>query len=81
MLPHRGAQVSLAVLGIALLGTFLVVHVWKDISTPQTAWYLHSTAVWVAVMLVGSAIYARELTRLRRSGVDVQARFSTLPPE
>ena len=32
-------------------------------------------------MLVGSAIYARELARLRRSGVDVQARFSTLPPE
>jgi hypothetical protein len=31
--------------------------------------------------LVGSAIYVREFTRLRHSGVDVQARFSTLPPE
>ena len=81
VLPQRGAQVSLALLGIVLLGTFLVVHVWKDISTPQPAGYLHSTAVWVAVMLVGSAIYVREFTRLLHSGVDVQARFSTLPPE
>ena len=81
VLPQRGAQVPLALLGIVLLGTFLLVHIWKDISTPQSAWYLHSTAIWVVVMLVGSAIYVREFTRLQHSGVDVQARFSTLPPE
>ena len=81
VVPQRGAQVSLASLGILLLGTFLVVHVWRDLATPQPAWYLHSTAVWIAVMLVGSAIYARERGKLRRDGVDLRARFATLPPE
>jgi amino acid transporter len=81
VLPRRGPQASLALLGVALLGTFLGVHVWKDVSTPQPAWYFHSTAVWFVVMAVGSVIYAREHARLRRRGVDVRRRFSTLPPE
>ena len=81
VLPRRGAQVPLASLGVALLVTFLAVHIWKDISTPQPSWYFHSTAVWLLVMAVASAIYAREMARLRRSGVDVAARFANLPPE
>jgi amino acid transporter len=81
VLRRRGPQVALAVLGIVLLGTFLVVHVWKDVTTPQPAWYFHSTVVWIAVMALGSVIYARELAVLRRSGIDLQQRFSTLPPE
>ena len=36
---------------------------------------------WLLVMAVASAIYAREMARLRRSGVDVAARFASLPPE
>jgi amino acid transporter len=78
---QRGTQVAIAVAGILLLGAFLIVHVWKDVSTPQPAWYFHSTPVWIGVMALASAIYARELGKLRRRGVDVAARFSSLPPE
>ena len=68
-------------LGVILLATFLVVHVWKDLTASQPAWYFHSTPVWIAVMALATIIYAREMGQLRRSGVDVAARFATLPPE
>ncbi len=81
VVPQRTAQVAIASAGIVLLATFLAVHVWKDISTPQSAWYFHSTPVWIAVMALASTIYARESGKLRRAGIDVEARFSRLPPE
>jgi hypothetical protein len=33
------------------------------------------------VMAVASLVYARELSRLRRAGVDPDAVFAALPPE
>jgi type II secretory pathway component PulF len=75
------ARAAVAVAGLLLLGLFLTVHVWKDLTAPAAAWYFRSTPVWGLVMLAGSAIYAREVAALRRSGVDLKARFSVLPPE
>ena len=77
----RRLQVPLAVAGIVLLGTFLVVHVWKDVRTDVAAWYFHSTPLWVGVMTVATVIYVREVRALRRTGVDTRALFETLPPE
>jgi amino acid transporter len=81
VLPGRWAQVPVAVLGTLLLGAFLAVHVWKDLSAPVSAWYFRSTPVWLGVMAAATAIYAREMRQLRRSGVDVEAAFAVLPPE
>jgi amino acid transporter len=77
----RTMQVPLALLGVLATGGFLAVHTWRDLSTGGTPWYLRSTPVWIAVMLVGTAIYLREKRKLVRSGVDVAARFASLPPE
>jgi len=77
----RPLQVSLAVAGVLFLGGFLVIHVWKDLTSTVTEWYFHSTVVWVLVMLIASAIFFREMHGLRRRGVDVDAIFSDLPPE
>ena len=77
----RRAQMPLAALGAVAMAVFLVVHVWKDLSAHVSAWYFHSTYAWLAVMLLATAIYLREMRGLRRSGVDVQALFSSLPPE
>ena len=77
----RRVQVPLASLGVVLLGSFLVIHVWKDMTSTVEAWYFHSTLVWLLVMVVASAIYFREMRSLRRSGVDIAARFNELPPE
>ena len=79
--PSRRAQVPIALLGVLLLGGFLVVQVAKDLNAPVSAWYFRSTPLWLGVMAVATFLYAREVGRLRRSGVDVEAAFAVLPPE
>jgi len=81
VLPSRKLQVPVALCGAVMLGGFLLVHLWKDLSASVSAWYFHSTPVWLAVMAVATVIYLRERRRLNRAGVDVDALFSTLPPE
>jgi APA family basic amino acid/polyamine antiporter len=77
----RSSQLVLAVTGIVLLGTLLGVHTLKDLTAPVSAWYFRSTPVWLLVMAIGSALYAREVGALRRRGVNVDAIFATLPAE
>ena len=77
----RPAQVLVGGGGAALLGLFLILHIVKDLSTETTAWYFHSTWVWLLVMGVASLIYLREMARLRQRGVDTDRLFRTLPPE
>lgn len=81
VVSNRKIQVPLVLLGAIMLGGFLVVHIWKDISASVSAWYFHSTPVWLIVMAIATGIYLRELRNLRQSGVDVKAIFSKLPPE
>lgn len=81
VIPSRRVQVPLALLGVVLLGAYLVVHVWKDLTTPVDAWYFHSTPIWVAVMALATVVYLREHRQLRARGVDVDALFAKLPPE
>jgi APA family basic amino acid/polyamine antiporter len=72
---------SLAAAGVLFLGGFLIIHIWKDLTTSVEAWYFHSTYVWLLVMVVASVIFWREVGSLRRAGVDTQAIFAQLPPE
>lgn len=81
VLPSRRVQMSLAWLGVIVIGSFLLIHLWKDFTATASAWYFHSTPVWLIVMAVASAIYFRELRHLRNSGVEVNAIFAKLPPE
>jgi basic amino acid/polyamine antiporter, APA family len=81
VLPSRRVQIPVASFGAIVLGGFLAVHIWKDFNATVSEWYFHSTLVWLLVMAVATAIYWRELRNLRRSGVDVEAIFSTLPPD
>jgi len=81
VLPSRRVQMPLAWLGVIVIGGFLIIHLWKDLTASASAWYFHSTPVWLMVMAIASAIYFRELRNLRRAGVDVDAIFAKLPPE
>lgn len=81
VMPSRRVQVPLAALGALGLAAFLVIHTVKDLSSPAAAWYFHSTPLWVLVMAIGSLVYWREVRALRRAGVDLRARFASLPPE
>jgi amino acid transporter len=81
VLPSRSVQRPVAVGGALLITLFLGVHVWKDLTADVAAWYFHSTPLWFLVLAVASIVYLRELAVLRRSGVDLDALFRTLPPE
>jgi amino acid transporter len=81
VLRNPTARTVVAAAGAVMLTTFLVVHVQKDLSAQLDAWYFHSTALWVGVMVLASVIYFAETAALRRRGVDLAARFSVLPPE
>lgn len=80
VLPSRAAQVPLALLAVVALAAFLSVHTWRDLTRPVAGWYLRSTALWLLVMSAGSILYWRETRKLRRQGVDLEARFAALPP-
>ena len=80
-LPHRPAQWWLGVSGTLALGVLLVVHIAKDLSSEVSAWYFHSSPVWLIVMGLASVIFFRKWKQLRASGVDVAERFSRLPPQ
>jgi basic amino acid/polyamine antiporter, APA family len=81
VLPDARQRVPLAVLAVVVLAGFLAVHTVKDLSAPAAAWYFRSTWLWVVVMAAGTLIYLREVSKLKAAGVDLRARFSTLPPE
>lgn len=80
VVPRRAAQVALAGTGVVVIGAFLVMHVWRDV-TADTAWYFRSTNLWLVMLGAASLMYWRERRALARRGVDARAVFSSLPPE
>jgi hypothetical protein len=81
VLPNIRIRTMVAALGVVVLAGFLAVHTWKDLTGPAAAWYFRSTPVWAVVMAIGSLVYWLEVGGLRRTGVDLRARFAALPPE
>jgi amino acid transporter len=81
VLPDARLRAAVAAAGVVVLGGFLAVHTWKDLTGPAAAWYLRSTPVWAVVMALGSLVYRLEVSGLRRDGVDLRARFAALPPD
>jgi amino acid transporter len=81
VLPTTIVRTTVGAAGIVVLAMFLAVHTWKDLTGPAAAWYFRSTLLWLVVMAIGSLVYMNQVRGLRRSGVDLAARFSTLPPE
>ena len=77
----RGTQIFIAISGTLLLTTFLVIHIIKDLNANVSAWYFHSTPIWLIVMGIASLIYLRETAKLKKRGVDIDNLFLKLPPE
>lgn len=80
-LTKRRNQVVVGGVGSVVLTIFLVSHIGKDLKSTMPAWYFHSTALWIAVMATASAIFGYHWRKLRRRGVDLEARFAELPPD
>ena len=74
-------QRMVAGLGTLTLLAFLAIHITKDLTSPTTAWYFHSTPVWIIVMVISSVIFFIQWRALKKSGVDTKELFAQLPPE
>jgi amino acid transporter len=74
----RRAQIAIAGFAAVLLATLIVAQIVKDVSAPAP-WYFHAFYLYVVVLAIGSLIFFERWSRLRERGVDLHARFSTLP--
>lgn len=81
VIRSRKKQLMLAWSGAAILTVFLVIHLVKDLSATVSAWYFHSTVLWLFVMSLGSLIFFYELKKMKGKGVDIRKLFSNLPAE
>jgi amino acid transporter len=78
-LRFRPLQLLVGGAGIGLLAILTVIQVVKDLSTDMAAWYYHASYTYLIVLGVASLLFAYGWRRLRAEGVDIEARFSTLP--
>jgi len=77
----RVLQLFLGVSGTILLTAFLIIHITKDLNANVSAWYFHSTPVWLIVMVLASILFFYQYNKLKKSGTDTKKLFSHLPPE
>jgi len=81
VLTSNNLRKMLAWLGVLFLSGFLIIHIWKDLQADVTAWYFHSTPVWLIVMGLASLIYFWNINKLKENGVNLEQLFEGLPKE
>jgi len=81
IIRNRNVQQFLGWTGIITLTVFLLIHVWKDLSSNNVLWYHHSTIIYSIVMLIGSMIFFAKFDSLKKSGVNTVQLFQSLPNE
>ena len=81
IIRNRSIQKVLGWAGILILSSFLIIHIWKDLSSDVEAWYYHSTTIWLIVMTIASIIFFKEFAILKKKGIDTDQVFNNLPPE
>jgi APA family basic amino acid/polyamine antiporter len=77
----RRLQLIVASAGAFLLLSFLLIHLVKDFTSQVSAWYFHSSYVWLIVMSFASILFYLKWRALRKNGINTHEFFSTLPPE
>lgn len=78
-LERRWQQLFVGGAGSLLIAALAVIQVTKDLSTPMAHWYYHAFLTYLLVLGVATAIFVVRWRRLRRMGVDLEARFRSLP--
>ncbi len=67
--------------GVIMITLFLIVHIVKDLRADLSAWYFHSTPIWLIVMSLASLLYLTMTRSLKNRGIQIRKLFSKLPPE
>ena len=80
-MKSRPAQLAVGWSGTFSLGVLLVAQIIKDLRADVPAWYYHSTASYIVMMLGATLIFTLQWRKLRRAGVDLEGLYGHLPPE
>jgi APA family basic amino acid/polyamine antiporter len=81
VIKNKTVQRWIGALGTIFLLGFLVIHTYKDFTAEASAWYFHSTPIWLIVMALASILFAFKWNQLKRQGVNLERRFKELPQE
>lgn len=81
VLKNRTLQLCIGWLGILTLSAFLGIHTYKDLTAETTAWYFHSTPIWLIVMGLASLLFAYNWNKLKKQNSTINEVFLELPEE
>ena len=81
VLKSRKIQLLIGWSGIISLTVFLGIHTYKDLTATTSAWYFHSTPIWLIVMGLASIIFAYKWKQLKDKEPNLRQRFLELPKE
>jgi len=79
LFKSRIIQRIIAVFGIFFLSGFLIIHTFKDLNSEVSAWYFHSSPVWLIVMGFASIYFLYRWKKLKKQGINTKERFAKLP--
>lgn len=78
VIKSRNLQRWIGGLGTLFLILFLIIHTYKDLTSPAEEWYFHSTPVWLIVMSMASVVF---WIKWRQFGPTEREKFTVLPKE
>ncbi|WP_396633318.1 APC family permease [Maribacter sp. R86514] len=81
VLKNRTLQLWIAWSGIITLSAFLGIHTYKDLTSNTTAWYFHSTPIWLIVMGLASLLFTYYWKKLKKQHNNTNELFLELPEE
>lgn len=81
MIQSRALQLVIGWTGIIVLTGFLIIHVFKDLTSDVDAWYFHSTYIWLIIMTLASILFINKWSILKRNNPEIEKKFKLLPEE
>lgn len=81
IIKNRILQLIIGWGGIIFLTGFLIIHLYKDLTSETEAWYFHSTYVWLIVMGLASIVFFYQWKQLQKKDASFYQHFKKLPTE
>jgi amino acid transporter len=81
IIKNRILQLIIGWGGIIFLTGFLIIHLYKDLTSKTEAWYFHSTYVWLIVMGLASIVFFYQWKQLQKKDTSFYQHFKKLPTE
>lgn len=81
IIKNRILQLIIGWGGIIFLTGFLIIHLYKDLTSETEVWYFHSTYVWLIVMGLASIVFFYQWKQLQKKDTSFYQHFKKLPTE